>query len=296
MAFFKDLGRAASDLLNRGWVSTEGYNYKIEATTTAPNGFSAVPSIQKSNDDTIRGSVKTTIPLRELGANITATANLNQDLTVEVSSDRYINDLAKPTLEVSTKTQFQKYVLNPTIDFRPSAGAGVTIGGIFEYPYTSNPTFNASFSISRKTAQGFNAFGADTQYTSGVDPQVNVATSFVTSTLTSTVFGTLNFGKLNNSIVGANFVGPLGSSPTTNIATELQYDLSGKKTQISLGASTKPDPSSTLKGRITSKGIFGLAYTQNLNGPFTVTLLSDIDVLDVNSPNSFKYGVKVSIA
>eukprot|EP01103_Thecamoeba_quadrilineata_P019329 TRINITY_DN7776_c0_g1_i1.p1 TRINITY_DN7776_c0_g1~~TRINITY_DN7776_c0_g1_i1.p1 ORF type:complete len:306 (+),score=78.45 TRINITY_DN7776_c0_g1_i1:26-919(+) len=293
---YKDLGKDANDLLNKGYVEQERYNWKVELTNSSASGVKITPTISKAQDQPLNGSIKTVVPFRN-GFNSTVTFDLKNLLKFEVSSVGYLRNSFKPSLEISTSSEnlVNNLKIKQTVDFAASWGGatlGVTIPSTF-----SSPAYNASLVTSR--AIGFDSVGAigvETDFTSGKDIPLNLATSFITPAVTATIFGNFVIGKAYSSRYGISFYGPVASAPlTTFIGSELQYDSEGKATQLSIGASHKFSSSINVKARINSRGIFGFVYSRKVNELLSLSFLADLNLREASNPNSLRYGVKLTV-
>jgi len=103
------------------------------------------------------------------------------------------------------------------------------------------------------------------------------------------------FGSKGSTKVGFNYSAKLPDSEgfkNTFIAAELACEL-GDKPVLSLGATWKPDDLSNLKTRINTKGNLGFAFTQRMKGPFTFTVSSDVNALDLSA---LRTALKISVA
>jgi len=153
--------------------------------------------------------------------------------------------------------------------------------------------FNASVLTSKDLDRASVAFGAEAEYSKKNPLKINVATSYVTPTLVATLLGKFKIGRTEDTILGLNVYNRVASSfVETFVGAEGLYSFNGKDTTLAIGASTKPDPYSTLKGRITTKGVVGFAYTQAFNSPLNVTFLVDLDLNKLSQPRAVQYGLK----
>jgi len=126
---------------------------------------------------------------------------------------------------------------------------------------------------------------------------VNLAYSHFAGTLITTLYGKISATSVwapEKTIVGFSAVGPLAFSPTI-VGVDVQYDVHGTRSQLAIAGETALSFSSKLKGRVTSQGVVGIAYSQELQSPFAVTVLSEIDLNKINEPHGVKYGVKLSL-
>eukprot|EP01103_Thecamoeba_quadrilineata_P001905 TRINITY_DN11768_c0_g1_i1.p1 TRINITY_DN11768_c0_g1~~TRINITY_DN11768_c0_g1_i1.p1 ORF type:complete len:299 (-),score=51.84 TRINITY_DN11768_c0_g1_i1:56-952(-) len=297
MAFYKDLGKLANDLLNKGWASNEKYSWKVESNLNS-NGVSVTPTIQSDNNkETLDGSIKASFPLLKLqdfNLNFTGTANLNQSLKLEFTTSKALNDVYKPTLEVNTtvNTPVQSSKAKFSTEIKQSWG-----GATISWTGPGDHVFNASVLTFKALENGSVAVGSEIEYSRKSPLKINLASSYFAPALITTVFGKFKVGKPNDTILGLNVYNRVNSSfnVDTQVGGEVQYDLSGKDTQLTIGANTKLDLNSTLKGRVTSKGIVGFAFNQRFNAPVDLTFLVDVDLTGLNKPRAIQYGVKLNL-
>jgi len=291
---FKDLGKQANDLLNKGFFEHEKYYFKVDGTLVSQNSVKATPSVQISTDQTLTGSLKTVFPTSS-GFTATLTNDLKDLIKLELASDSYIRGTFKPTLELSTNTKAltNSFKFKQTVDVATSWG-GSSIGVTYALA-TGIPQLNLSLVGVRSSKFGIGAYGVETDYTRGKDIPINMAASLISPSFTATFFANFLLKKPQTAKYSISFFGPLLSSPSTSIGSELQYDGDGKATQIAIGANHKIDLATSLKTRFNSRGIFGLVYSKKFQDSFTVSLLADFNVREIDNPNSAKFGVKVAL-
>jgi len=294
--FYKDLGKLANDLLNKGWASTEKYSWKVESNISSDD-VKVTPSVQSVGKESIDGSIKASFPLLKLqdfNLIVTETANLNQSLKVEFTTSKYLNNAYKPTLEFNTTVNapISSSKAKFSTDIKQQWG-----GATLSWAGPGDHVFNASVLFPKTLNNATVAIGSEFEYTKKSPLKVNLAGSYFTPSLIATVFGKLKVGRPNDTIVGFNVVNRVNSpfNAESQVAGEIQYDLNGKDTNITIGASTNPDLYSTVKGRITSKGLVGFAYTQQFNAPLNLTFLVDLDLTKLNNPKALQYGIKFNL-
>jgi hypothetical protein len=293
-SLFKDLGKQANDLLNKGFYEHEKYSFKVDGTLVSPNGVKATPSVQISSDQSYSGSLKLIFPTAN-GYTATYTQDLKNALKLELTLDSYLRGVFKPTLELSTnsRTLTNALKIKQTVDLATTWGASSV--GVTYALATRVPQLNFSHVFARNFNLGIGAFGVETDITRGKDIPVNVVASLISPSLTATIFGYFFVNKPKAARYAVSFYGPLASNPTTSVGAELQYDNDGKATQIAVGTSHKIDLSSTLKTRFNSRGVFGVVYSKRLQDSFTLSVLADVNVREIDNPNSAKFGFKVAL-
>jgi len=193
---FKDLGKQANDLLNKGFFEHEKYHFKVEGSLSSQNGVKATPSVQiSSTDKTLAGSVKTVLPC-SCGYTTTITGDLKSAFKLEVVSDTWKRGIFKPTFELSTntKTLINSLKIKKTVDIATGFG-GSTVG--FTYNVASgSPQLNFSIVGVRKLESGVGAIGVETDITQGKDIPLNIAASLTSSSLTASFFLQPCVGKI----------------------------------------------------------------------------------------------------
>jgi len=290
---FKDLGKQANDLLNKGFFEHEKYYFKVEGTLVAQNAVKATPSVQISTDQTVAGSIKAVFPCT-CGLTSTFTADLKNALKLEIASNSYFRGIFKPTLELSSnaKSLVNSAKFKQTVDI--ATGCGGSSVGVTYALASGVPQLNFSLVGVRKFNLGTAAIGVETDYTQGKEIPINVAASFNIPSLTATIFGNFFLNKLQGRYA-LSLYGPLASSPSTTIGSELVYDGDGKATQITVGGNHTIDSNSSVKAKFNSRGIFGVVYSQKIQDSLTLSVLADVNLREINNPNSAKFGVKVAL-
>jgi len=239
-------------------------------------------------------------PVEGCDINFTLTGNQKEEISLEMASAKSFRNF-KPSLMLSTSTKnLKKFNFKPSAEFR-NDWMGATFS--LDYPMKSeeredlkNPPVNkANFS----TILGNKSCG----FSAGIDMEFNMESetlhrSYVASYCTSDLEVTA-FSKKKSErprLIGVNYYQKLINRwKDAIVSAEVSYALGTNSTpDLTLGGSFKPDPTSSVKSRIDNKGIAGFSYTQKWGGPFSVTFLSEFNLLDLAS-NSAKFGVKFGL-
>jgi hypothetical protein len=303
--FYKDVGKNANDLTNKGFVSTDRYQWKFEVDTTSDNGVQFLPSLTQTTAGAVEGELKT--KFKACSSSWTVSGNLKNDLSVEATSEpAVLRGLVKPTLTVNTSAENPvdrarvKLATESRLSLVPSLPHSFTT--TLEFPVarfyrdlSKSETPKANLSL----VMGIKDTGISVGGEVELAPETaqvrasNGVLSYTRPNLEVTLFGKK---RDTNLTVGANFYQRLPSyaSKSAAVGAELTTDFSEKPASLTLAGTVKPDPTSTLKARLTSRGVLGLAYTQQFNGPFALTVGSDLDVLRAQEPGSFNWGVKLN--
>jgi len=297
-ALFKDLGKNANDLVNKGYISSDKYHWKIEVDTTSENGIQFLPSLTENPAGGLEGELKA--KFKSFNFTFTTSANLKNELTLEAASNDSIRGLLKPTLTLSTDAN------NPVERARFKANSEVRFA-------TANLTANVDFPLARflnevsfkpeqpkATLSGVFghkdsgvSIGTEAEFSadSGQVIALNVVTAYVQRNLEVALF----LKKRQNVNVGANFYQRVLSSrfQDSGVGAEITHDLSSEKPPVLTIAATGRAETATFKGRITSRGVLGLAITQRFEGPLSMTFGTDIQLLN-REPGSVQWGLKIA--
>jgi len=284
MAFplFKDIAKNANDLLKKGYPTVEKYSSRIEWDTISSSGMQFQPFLQRTAAGA-EGELKAKFTVRE--ALVTASGNLKEDITLEAT--RPFTPALKWTLLVASNTSAfidrlrGKGTLeyrndftstSASLDYTPSSGKGV------------EPLKVLVSSVIGKKDLGL-AGGVDLELgTSGELKALNLAALFTRSDGETSLFA--KRGALGTT-VGANYFQKLSGDVAAG--GEIGYDLARRNTTLILGAQFKPAETSTIKGRVDSKGLVGVSISDKLNSSMTLTWIADWNIFG-DAP--FQYGVK----
>jgi len=304
-ASFKDQGKNANDLLNKGFPSTDKYSWKVDLETTSANGVKITPFIQQLPSGP-EGELKATFKASNI--NFTVAGNLKEDFTLEANRAVAVRGF-KPALTVSTSTRSflgDKLKLKPAIEYRHDlALINTSVELLLNLPSDSSESvkkppypkalFSAIFGYKEGGIQGGVEVEAAT--TTKDIKNLNGVLSYASSGAELSLFSKTAIG--GNTILGANFFTPFAQARLgrdARIAGELTYDNGKKFPLISLGVLLRPDEVSTFKSRINSNGLLGVSFSQQWAGPLSITLSGEINVRDPHStPTSHPlWGVRLS--
>jgi len=226
-----------------------------------------------------------------------------EDITLEIASSQTYKGL-KPTFTVSSSAGDlkDKLKLKPAVDFNnewmnisasiellPAKDAEIKK----DYPKTLFSTVFGHKSC------GF-AAGLQTEFATNSRKLKNVHSiiGYSHSDLEITLSGQKKFDDTDNApvTIGTTYYQKLANKwKDCALGGELSYSSQENQTHLSLGSSFKPDSTSTFKTRINNHGVLGFSYSQNWGGPFSVTLMGDINLLHSGSQEAAKFGAKVSL-
>jgi len=299
---YKDIGKNANDLTNKGFVSADRYQWKLEVDTTSDNGVQFLPSLSQASSGILEGELKS--KFKACNSSFTVSGNLKQELSIEAASDKPLKGLVKPTLTLSTlmDNPLERSKIKIQTEFRGNYG---NLTALLELPvsrFLRDPSPKSEQLKANVTAVvGLSDYGVSTGAEVEVAPEngqiraLNLVLSYAQSNLEVSAFSKR---RDNSFTLGANFYQKLPATSRLRdavVGAELTHDLSDKPPTITIAGSTKPDETSTVKSRISSKGILGLAYTQKFNGPFAVTFGADLDVLRAREAGALQWGVKLAV-
>jgi len=296
---FSDLGKNANELLNKGFPSTDKFDWKFEIDTTSSNNVKFVPSVTHFPGRGVSTQLKTVFK----DYNLTVIGNHKDELSVEYESPKTLSGI-KPTLKLNTSTRNlkEKLVVGPGGEIKAE---WLNLKGGVEYPLrgeggeeegskeaAATPAATLSATVGSPSCRFVAGFDFRLVHFRSLD-FFNLAANYRASDLEVTLFSKSKPGL--PTMIGANYYQTLANKWKNGaISGEVTYPLNSKGAPltVALGALFKPDDSSTLKGRITSKGLLGLSYTQNWGGPFTVTFSAETSTL---VEDTIHYGFKISI-
>jgi len=301
-ALYKDIGKNANDLANKGYVGTDRYQWKVEVDVTSDNGVQFLPSLTQTSSGSIDGELKS--KFKCCNHSFTASGNLKQELSLEAAADKPLRGLVKPTFTVSTfvdnPIERAKFKLQSELRFNygnVTASAELPVARFLREvtfkPEQPKANISAVFGLKDYGV----SLGADVEIApeNGELRALNTVLSYAQPNLEASVFSKRRDKSLT---VGGNFYQKLPASARlqdASVGAELTHDFSDKPPTLTIAGTNKPDETSTVKGRVSSKGIVGLAYTQKFNGPFTVTVGADLDVLRARDVGSLQWGVKLAV-
>jgi len=296
---FKDISKNASELLKKGYPSSDKYAFKVELDSTSSSGLQAQPWIQSTQEKTIEAELKTKFPIRDFS--VTTTGNNKQDVSIEISPAKNFSNGVKFTANVNTNLGniVEKAKGKLTLEVKNEK---VTTNLILEHPLKHSSAQKAD----EAKLTGNSVFGskekglsmgleADFSFSSLSVKTFNSALAYNKDESEASIFTKTKYG--GSTVLGVNYFQKLSKSSwkDTQLAAELSYDLNDKTSAFTLGASFKPSDSSSLKTRFDSKGLVGFAYTEKRDGPLSVTFGADWNVLGAANASPFQTNIKLSL-
>jgi len=299
MAFplFKDVGKSNNDLLKKGFPANDKFLFRVELDSTSQSGIQFTPHIQETQSKALEGELKSKFEYRNF--NFTAIGNLKEDVSLEATPTKATNGFKWTLHANSNMSNFVdrlkgKLTLELRNDFTTSA---LSIEGTLKKDGKSedNPKILFSSVFGLKERGVFGGIDLEIAPTSQEIKTVNTTLGLTKSDSEISLFSKTKVG--NSTTVGAIYFQKYPYlSRDILLGGELAYDLNSKKPTLTLGSQFKPDDDTTIKSRVDSKGLVGLAITEKWRGPLSVTLAGDLNLVGVggagenNSP--FQYGLK----
>jgi len=295
---FKDVGKNVSDLLKKGFATTERYNFRIEYDTISSSGVQITPHLQETFDKTVEGELKTKFSVKD--AQVTTIANTKEDVSIEISPKTSYRGFKWIGFVASNLTDFfDKLKGKVTTEFR---GDFTTTAVTFESSLRRSGKSDDSPKVNFSSVVGSKEKGI----LLGIDTEVAVQNQQLKTLNTAlainrphddveiTLFSKTKIG--GTTVVGGNYFQKYKGSNLRDVAlsAEISYDLNAKSTSFLLGGSCQPDEFGTAKARFDSKGILGFAYTEKLRGILSVTFMADWNVLSAPNTTPLQYGFKLS--
>jgi len=300
LPLFKDVAKNANDLLNKGFVSSDKYLWKVEFDTVSDNGIQFTPNISETPAGHVEGEFKS--KFKTVRATFTTTANLKQDISLETASNTYIKDIFKPTVTVSTtldnpleraKIKLADEILIPN----------ARLNGVVELPISrfleEGSKEQAKTTLSAVVGLADTGFGVAIEGELSESVQLNCLNGYLTYAK-SNLEASLYFKKKASIILGSNFYlkNPTLRYQNSAIGGEITHDLSSDKAPVlTLAATWKPDETSTIKSRLNSRGVLGVSWTQAFSGPLSISFLVDINlsIVAIHESQSVQWGVKLAV-
>lgn len=281
--FYKDLGKSANDLLNKGFPVNDKWAWKVELN--APSScVSFVPSITKEESN-IAGQLQGKFKLPKVDA--TVTADLKGDIKTELVAPRLLLDDLKGTANITVNPQKGELSeLKPSVEFSHKFFT-TTLS------FTTGKSTAAAGTLVVGSAEKGVAVGVEAE----VQPEtsslttLNVTAAYTKSKLNFTTFYRSKQVPKHTSVCGLSFF--TKKDDKTSIAVEFLFNAE-KGPSVSLGTSSVLNDTATLKSRLNSSGLLGFALTQKLNGPVSLGLGADINLTQNNGP-AIRTGVKLAL-
>jgi len=261
-----------------------------------------LPSLSQATSGSLEGELKS--KFKACNFSFTASGNLKQELSLEAASDKPLRGLIKPTLTLSTLADnpIERAKFKGQTELRGNYG---NLTASMELPvarFLREVTFKPEQPKASVSAVfGLKDYGVSVGAEVEVSPengQVRALNSVLSYAQSNMEVSGFSKRRDSNATVGANFYQKLPSSfrlREAAVGAELTHDFSDKPPTLTIAGTNKPDETSTIKGRVSSKGVLGLAYTQKFDGPFTVTVGADLDVLRARDVGSLQWGIKLAV-
>jgi len=302
MAFpvaFKDQGKNASELLVKGYPGSDKdkFLWKIELDTTSSNKIQFQSNLSHPPNSAPQGELKSKFTTHDI--EFLLKGNTKDELSVEATPG--VVKGVKPTFTLSSLTTAPRDNITLKTDFEVrkefvhallSATVPFTQGeeqtGEEAGPFPKANLATVIGSASKGVSCGVNV---ECNITSRQVSSVHSFLAYANSFLEVTGFWKME--PTEKSEFGVNYYHKLENKPVSAVGAELSYDqIAHTSPSLALGALFKPDSTCSVKTRVNSKGFMGVSYTQEMGGPFTLSLAGDINVLQ-KTPAQF--AAKVTI-
>jgi hypothetical protein len=290
---FKDIGKDANDLLNKGY---DDYDTKFEINAVGLNA--SVKASFTKNQEKTSGSLEYKTKCEKCG-DLTTTLDFGKSVKVSaVSKDKFIQKL-DTTLEFSSNPAklFDEAKVKVTADYAQldaatlNANLTVPVGG-------AAPTSVISAVIGSRE-HGF-AVGGEVELnaTRGQFTRLEGALGYKKGSSSLTLFSKTNRDNSNNTLshkFGSSFYYRFATSATCScnpiVAAEAVYNPKDSVVALVAGVLTKPDATSTLKAKVSSLGQLNVAFNKDLEKPLSIGLFSQTNLLNLSE---VKLGVKLA--
>jgi hypothetical protein len=298
MAFpvaFKDQGKNASDLLVKGFPASDKdkFLWKIELDTTSSNKIQFQSYLSHPPDSAPQGEIKSKFTTHDI--DFLVKGNTKDELSLEATPG--VIKGIKPTITLSSLTTAPRDNITLKTDFevrKDFVHALLTA----TVPFTQGEEATGEEAGPSPKVNLAGVVGSASKGVSvGVNVECNIASRQVSSVHSFLAYANsylevTGFWKMEpteKSEFGVNYYQKLENKPVSAVGAELSYDqIAHKSPSLALGALFKPDSTCSVKTRLNSKGFVGVSYTQQMGGPFTVSLGGDINVLNLQkSPAQF---------
>jgi hypothetical protein len=289
---FKDIGKDANDLLNKGY---DDYDTKFEINAVGLNA--SVKASFTKNQEKTSGSLEYKTKCEKCG-DLTTTLDFGKSVKVSaVSKDKFIQKL-DTTLEFSSNPAklFDDAKLKLVTDYAHDAA---TISNSVTYPVSgAGATLVSSLVVGSKEhgvvlGGEFELSAARSQLTRGEG-----ALSYKKGSIALALFSKTNRDNTNNALnhkFGANLhyrlAAPASWNPINQLAFETVYNPKASNLDIAVAASAKPDATSTLKAKVNSNGNINVAFNKDLEKPLSVAVFA---ATSLHSVSDVKLGLKLA--
>jgi len=294
---YRQQGSQASGLLNKGYPSTDNYEFSVELAAPATCGLTIAPAITKTSSGVIEGAISSTYA--EGNTRIVSKVDLKEDLNINYSLPGYKIGGAmqlKPAFEFSSKIrEVDSFKIKPSVEVRHESFS--LTGSVNFHPLGKALISSPAFTFLAGRSSNGVAFGADIVFQSSQLSNVNGLISYNKSPLEATFFSKTSVSKDNaktHSIGGTFYQTLTGDWTNCAVGGEAVVPLDNPiKPTFTLGASKVLDSLSSVKARINTKGMLGFSYTQKMSSPVQLIVSSEVNLNEIHAPNALRYGIKL---
>eukprot|EP01122_Echinamoeba_exundans_P001605 TRINITY_DN11627_c1_g1_i1.p1 TRINITY_DN11627_c1_g1~~TRINITY_DN11627_c1_g1_i1.p1 ORF type:complete len:291 (+),score=112.85 TRINITY_DN11627_c1_g1_i1:55-927(+) len=283
--FFKDLGKAGSDLLEKDFPTD---SWTVEAESKAPNDVKFKTTGAKKAEG-VSGSIEQTATFKEQGTTVKATLKTDKTYSAEVTVEDKVVEGLKTVLFGENKGD--KNTVKATFDYK-NASVG-TFSSTVTYPFKANPSVAASFTT------GYEAltFGASGEFALGNKSGLTrYAAKFVYNGPSFKFVGSYSAKPSEEALVGLTYHHVARSD------VELVGDISVDTAKLSdaprltFGAQWKRDAFTTVKSKIVSDSSkLAFSVQQKLSDNATVVVGSESTLSNLSSGGSHKVGATLKL-
>lgn len=267
---FKNLGKEAQDLLNKGFPSTEKFDWKAEVTTsTADNGKLSASLTKNPSSENNAGDIVYKYPTKF--GDFTTKLDLGNAIKFDYMKKNLFFKGFDANSELTVNQPQKGDPSDSTIKFggdyqREWLNSAFQINNLFR----NNMSFKGSAVVGTPTI----ALGLETDVTNNTDSNNPIA---LKSTLSyspgSNIVQTLSWRNKDNQVAVTYYK----KSSKKPLAVAAELAVSPNDTSIALGASYLRGDSS-VKARLNNQGSLGVAFTRKLNSSTSVTGMTELNV------------------
>jgi len=262
---YGDLGKAAKDLVNKGY-NYGGIKCDVKTATATGVGFTTSGS---SNLDTgkVAGSLEAKYAIKDLGASLTQKWTTDNSLNSEISLEDKLLKGLKLTLETT---------------FAPASGktTGV-LKSAFKQPHLAA---NVDVDFGGPTVHGAAVLGYE-GWVAGYQLAFDTAARKLTKSNFALGFRAGDFQVHTAVNDGSEFVGSLYQKLSGNLETgvSLSWANGTNATSFALASKLAVDADTTIAAKVNNAGQVGVSYAQNLRPGVQLTLSSLVDAKNFNA-------------
>eukprot|EP00164_Ancoracysta_twista_P000165 GFYU01000238.1.p1 GENE.GFYU01000238.1~~GFYU01000238.1.p1 ORF type:complete len:282 (+),score=128.07 GFYU01000238.1:64-909(+) len=271
---FKDLGKAATDLINKEYTNDTKFEVK---TNSADGATFTVNGAKAAKDGKASGSVSGKFKIAAGDASTTVTGKIATSgaLTAEGTLEGIADGL--------------KITLNASAAGKPSGKFGVEYCADAFAAHADFDAYAASGAASVLFASnGFSVGGAaDFKLDSGLSGG-NFGFGYTASDFGVHGFYKAKADNLHKGVCTSNFIHTVNKE--CSIAAQHTHDIAAGTDSMSFGGSYKQDKQTTYKARINNNGILNVAYITALQPGVTMTVSGEVNTLKLDK-DSHKVGL-----